>query len=336
MSVKPTDAGPRLRVRARPGELSPSGPGGVRSPSAATRRTAILAAVAARYEIATRTRRGAERLRPYVSDTELEPGDLVALDGRLWLVERLDGARAIAKPARYRIVLRHPDGRREVGAFRRFRSGGPHLGHVFATVEDGAPAAWEIVDRRLAYDDAGEPYVELVAERDFSEVESLPSHELEHVLDERGADLSEGAAAALERAHEAGLSAELVALEAGAEPDWEEAERYLDALVLEAIEDDLLEQCGVDPDADPPETWLDTVKERLRADLTSFRADIEGDHDQIEEWDFRGGRIFASVGSFDDEWSPLAGHGWMCRLVDSGVLAAAGFARVHKRSFVPD
>jgi hypothetical protein len=32
----------------------------------------------------------------------------------------------------------------------------------------------------------------------------------------------------------------------------------------------------------------------------------------------------------DDEADPDKGHGWMCRLVDSGVLAAAGFERVRK------
>ena len=50
-----------------------------------------------------------------------------------------------------------------------------------------------------------------------------------------------------------------------------------------------------------------TVKERLRADLEAFRSDIEGDHDEIEEWDFRGGRIFASVGSYEDEFDPNSG-----------------------------
>jgi hypothetical protein len=84
------------------------------------------------------------------------------------------------------------------------------------------------------------------------------------------------------------------------------------------------------PDSDPRETWLGTVKERLRSDLQRFRADIESDHDQIEEWDFRDGRIFASVGSVDDEANPDVGHGWLSRLVDSGVLTVAGFRRVRK------
>ncbi len=128
---------------------------------------------------------------------------------------------------------------------------------------------------------------------------------------------------------------ELVALDAGEAPDWDEAERYIDALILEEIEDDLLEQCGVHPDRDPRDAWLDTVKERLRFDLASFRADVEGDRDEIEEWEFLGGRVLASVGSFDDESDPNSGHGWMCRLVDSGVLAAAGFVRVRKSSLLP-
>jgi hypothetical protein len=72
------------------------------------------------------------------------------------------------------------------------------------------------------------------------------------------------------------------------------------------------------------------VRERLRSDLDRFRGDVEGDHDEIEEWSFRGGRIFASVGTEDDESDPDKGHGWMCRLVDSEALGAAGFERVRK------
>jgi hypothetical protein len=138
------------------------------------------------------------------------------------------------------------------------------------------------------------------------------------------------AQAALAQAREAGLSVELVTLEPGAAPDWEEAERYVDALTLELIEDDLVELCGVDPDKDPQGTWLDTIKERLRSDLAQFRADVEGDHDQIEEWDFREGRVFAAIGSADDESSPDRGYGWLVRLVDSGALTVAGFRRVRK------
>jgi hypothetical protein len=131
------------------------------------------------------------------------------------------------------------------------------------------------------------------------------------------------------------LSVELVALEPGEEPDWEGAERFVEAIVLEEVEDDLLEQCGVDPDNDPKDAWLETVKRRLRSDLARFRADVEGDGGQIEQWSFRDGRIFASIGSPDDETDPLSGHGWMCRLVDAGVLGAAGFERVRKVELEP-
>ena len=123
---------------------------------------------------------------------------------------------------------------------------------------------------------------------------------------------------------------ELVALEPGEAPDWAEAEAYIDALELEVIEDDLLERCGVNPDRDPRETWLETVKARLRSDLELFRNDLEGERDQIEEWEFREGRIFAAVGSFEDEANPDSGHGWMTRLVDASALNAAGFSRVRK------
>jgi hypothetical protein len=292
--------------------------------------------VALKYEVVTRHRAGKERRHEYVSDRDLSPGDIIVLEGRNWLIEWVEPGAGdtpdivLAKPARYRLRLLHPDGREEVGAFRRVRPDAPRLGHAFTTIEDGQPASWQVTDERLAVDEDGEPYLELVAERDYGELEALPDHELEHALAARDAELPPGAVATLSRAEMAGLAVELVALEAGEAPDWEAAEQYIDALILEEIEDDLLELCGVDPDRDPRDSWLDAVKERLRTDLERFRADVEGDHDEIEEWDFRSGRVFASVGSLEDEADPYSGHGWMCRLVDSGALAAAGFERVRK------
>jgi hypothetical protein len=287
--------------------------------------------VAFPYDVVAHNRAGRERAHPYVSDSPLEPGDVIRLAGRDWLIEEVEDSRAMAKPARYRIVLRHPDDREEAGAFRRWRSDVPRLGHSLATYEDGQLASWEVVDERLAVDEQGEPFLELVAQRDYGELEGdVPDHQLEHAVAREEDELPEGARATLARADQAGLAVELVALEPGEAPDWEEAERDIDALTLDLIEDDLLELCGVDPDRDPRETWLDTVKERLREDLRRFRADIEGDHDEIEEWDYRDGRIFASLGRPDDEADPEKGHGWLSRLVDAGVLRAAGLRRVKK------
>jgi hypothetical protein len=286
------------------------------------------------YDVVAHNRAGKERIHRYAPDEPLQLGQVLRLEGRDWLVESIDAAseppRAVAKPARYRIRMRHPDGREELGAFRRYRPDAPWLGHTFTTIDDGQPVSWQVIDVRLARDDQGEPYLDLVAERDYAEVEELPDHELEHALAVGGQSLPDAATATLSRAESAGLLVELVALEPGERPDWDEARRYIDALVLEEIEDDLLQLCGVDPARDPHETWLETVKERLRADLESFRGDIEGDLDEIEEWDFLDGRIFAAVGSFDDQANPLSGFGWLCRLVDAGALAAAGFQRVRK------
>jgi hypothetical protein len=295
--------------------------------------------VATTYDVTVRSRAGHELTHTYTADDALAPGDVIRFWGRDWLVEDVDdgAARAVAKPARYRLVLRHPDGREEAGAVRRFRPDTPRVGHGFTTVEDGGPASWQVVAEGLARDDEGEPYLEFAAERDYGEVEegTPADHQLEHALarDERSA-LPAAAAAALVRAEQAGQSVELVALEPGEEPDWEEAARFVDALVIEEIEDDLLEQCGVNPSRDSRDTWLDTVKQRLRADLEAFRDDVEGDHDEIEEWDFRDGRIFAAVGRFEDEADPDSGYGWLTRLFDAGVLAAAGFERVRKASIV--
>jgi hypothetical protein len=189
-----------------------------------------------------------------------------------------------------------------------------------------------VTGEQLAYDEAREPFLDLVAERDYAEAAGdVPDHELEHALERRlEQGLPPGAEAAISRAADEGLNLELAALDPGEEPDWPESSRYIAALIFEEIEDDLFEQCGVDVDHDAQETWLSTVKERLQSDLEAFRSDIDGDHDEIEEWDFRGGRIFASVGTYEDEFDPNSGHGWMCRLLDSGALGVAGFERVRK------
>ena len=68
----------------------------------------------------------------------------------------------------------------------------------------------------------------------------------------------------------------------------------------------------------------------MRGDLEGFRADIEGPHDQIEEWEVNGSKIFAALGSFEDDVSPFSAYGWLCRLVDASVLQAGGFYRVRK------
>jgi hypothetical protein len=290
--------------------------------------------MAVAYEIVTRDRTGREHVLEYTSEDGLAPGSVVVLGDRYWLVATVEQRRVQAVPARYRLTLRHPDGREETGAFRRFRADAPAPGHQLTTLEEGAPISWTVAEQRLAQDEAGEPFLEPIAERDYAETESLPDHQLEHAL-EREDHGTEAATAMLARADAAGLAIELVALDPGQAPDWDEAARFLDSLILEEIGDDLLELCGVDPGHDPQETWLAAVQQRLRDDLDSFRADIEGDHDAIEEWDFRGGRIFAAVGRTDDESNPLSGYGWMCRLVDADVLGAAGFRRVRKALLLP-
>ena len=292
------------------------------------------------YEVVTRLPSGKERVQSYASDDPLAAGDVLRLGGRFWLLESIEEAqdetappRAIAKPARYRIRLRHPDDREELGALRRIRPGSPRLGHAFTTLEQAQPISWQVVGEQLARDENGEPFLDLLAERDYAEAEEgeLADHELEHALAvRREEDLPPDAETTFAQAAAQGLDVELAALDPGEEPDWSESLRYIDSLVFEQIEDDLFEQCGVNVNSDRRETWLDTVKERLRSDLEAFRRDVEVEHDQIEEWDFRGGRIFVTVGSYEDEFDPDSGHGWMCRLTDSGALGIAGFARVRK------
>lgn len=300
------------------------------------------------YEVVTQAPGGKARIHRYASDEPLGAGEVLRLGGRFWLIQSIAEPQGetglpqvLAKPARYRIRLRHPDDREELGALRRVRPGSPRLGHAFTTVEEGQPISWQVVDEQLARDEGGEPFLDLRAERDYAETDGeLPDHELEHALASRREEgLSPAADATLSQAAAEGLDVELVALDPGEEPDWSESLRYIDSLIFEQIEDDLFEQCGVDVDSDRRETWLDTVKERLRSDIEAFRRDVEGDHEQIEEWDYRGGRIFVTVGSYEQEFDPNSGHGWMCRLADSGALGIAGFARVRRHDLeleIPD
>jgi hypothetical protein len=292
-----------------------------------------VSSVAWEYEVVTVNRAGIERRQPLVLASEPRPGTLVTLDGRDWLVDAVEEgetARVVAKPARYRLRLRHPDEREELGAFRRMRAGSPRLGHSFTTTEEGVLVSWSVVDEAFAHDDQDEPFLDLVAERDYGEADGdLPNHELEHALG-GSAEGSDVAGDWIAEATRSGLSVELVALEPDEAPDWEEARRYIEALSLDTIADDLLELCGVDTRSGSEGEWLEIVQARLREDLDSFSADVEGDHDEIEEWDFHDGRVFASVGSVADESDPDRGHGWMCRLLDAGALGAAGFARVRK------
>jgi hypothetical protein len=164
----------------------------------------------------------------------------VRLEGRYWLIESVE-----------------PDGKSSRGGGREAGALSPHASASRRTGGDGSVPAlpprraqaralvldprerpsghWEVVDLRPARDEWSEIYLELIAERDFAELDELPDHELEHALARRGEEeLPEGAAATLERAQQAGLSIELVALDPGDEPDWDEAERSIDALVLQS------------------------------------------------------------------------------------------------------
>ena len=129
---------------------------------------------------------------------------------------------------------------------------------------------------------------------------------------------------------------EMVALDEQQAPDWRAGSRYIDALIFEEVGDDLLLECGVDPETEDRWTWIEAVKDRLRDDLDRFRDDIETDRDEIEVWEYEGSRIFVTFGRWTDEDEPNSAHGWMCRLADSGVLGAAGFHRLRKADLLPN
>ena len=81
-----------------------------------------------------------------------------------------------------------------------------------------------------------------------------------------------------------------------------------------------------------PRTWR--FPNHDPKDLEAFRADIDGGHDEIEEWEFQEGRVFAAVGTYASEADPNSGHGRITRLYDAGALGAAGFTRVRKVDLV--
>ena len=288
--------------------------------------------MAVAYEIVTRNGAGHEHVRRYTSEDELAPGSVLVLGGRGWLVDEVEGERVQARPARYRLTLRHPDGREEGSASRRYAADAPTLGHRLTTLAGGAPVSWTVVEQRLAHDDAGEPFVESIAERDYTEADSLPDHQLEHALDW---DLAV-AASTLARAQAAGLAAELVALEPGEAP---------------GLGRGVALPRGADPRGDPgrpararrrrhPQRPAGDLARHGQAAPPRRPGRLPGRHRGRRGRD-RGvgvpdGRVFAATGAPADEASPLSGYGWMSRLVDASVLGAAGFRRVRKADLAPE
>ena len=228
--------------------------------------------MAVEYQLVHVNRLGHELTHAYSSETELAEGDLLRVEGRDWLVDghrgRARTARARALPARAAPSGRAHGGRRLPPLPARRAADRPQLQHGRRRRARSAGRSPTSASQR---DEQGKPYLELTAERDYSEAEDapdLPEHELEHAL---ARDDGRGRRRARRGPRQSGQLVELVALEPGEAPDWAEAERYIDALVIEEIEDDLLVLCGVDPDNDPRDGWLDTVKARLREDLRRFR-----------------------------------------------------------------
>lgn len=128
---------------------------------------------------------------------------------------------------------------------------------------------------------------------------------------------------------------EMVTLDLGRSPDWQSAEGYIDSLIIEEVSDELLRMCRIDTEAEAPGQWIDLVRQRLRSDLARFREDVETDRDEIEVWELEDAHLFVSIGTPADESDPDKSHGWLCRLRDSGALAAAGFKQARKAELYP-
>ena len=197
------------------------------------------------YDVVVVHRTGKEHVHRYTTEEPLEPGDVVRLEGRHWLssasratarrrspraigcgfairtAARTSGRSAASDPTRRGSATRSPPSRTGArSAGRSSTAAGPRR------ERRAVPRPRRGARLRRRRSDAARPRARAHA-RPRSEDE-----------------LPEGAEATLARAADEGLSVELVALEPGEEPDWEAAERFIDALVLEEIEDDLIEQCG--------------------------------------------------------------------------------------------
>jgi len=129
-----------------------------------------------RYELVTVLHGGHEERRELDTEAPLNAGDVVPFGGSHWIVDRVESStgarpRLIAYLARYRLVLRHLEGEEEVGDLRDYREDGPNVGYAFETSAEGEKLSWLVVEQRLARDEGGEPVLELVAERDYTEEE---------------------------------------------------------------------------------------------------------------------------------------------------------------------
>src|SRR5207244_12955171 len=127
---------------------------------------------------------------------------------------------ARAKPARRRRHLRHADDGESLGGVGRCRPGVRRRGRGCTTIDASQPISWQVMAEELAYDETGEPFLDLISGRDYAEAEGDgPDHELEHAVErELDAGLPAVAEATITRAADQGLDVELVALDAGEEP----------------------------------------------------------------------------------------------------------------------
>ena len=183
------------------------------------------------YEVVTSISREKERVRRYSSDDPLAPGER-APDGWPLLARsraskgreaRPGLPRVLAKPARYRLRLRHPDGHEELGAMRRLRSGSPDgwVTHSRRSRKDSRSAGrWSTSS--LSATSAASRFSTYVAERDYAEAEgSSPtmSSSTRSTVRRRGG-CRRTPTRRSQRLPREGLDVELVALDPGEEPDW--------------------------------------------------------------------------------------------------------------------
>jgi hypothetical protein len=123
------------------------------------------------YEVLTRLPSGKERVQTYESDDPLSRRRVAARRSFLLVEHRGTtggrGAACVREAARYRIRLRHPDDREELGAVRRIQPGRRGSVTHSLQLERGRPVSWRVVDEQLDATRAASRF-DLRAERDYA------------------------------------------------------------------------------------------------------------------------------------------------------------------------
>ena len=237
----------------------------------------------------------------------------MTLDGRDWLVDAVeegDTARVVAKPARYRLRLRHPDGREELGAFRRMRAGQPATRPLVHDARGRGSRQLGASSRRRS------PTTSRTSRSSTSSPSATTARPRATCPTTSSSTRSPASADGSGRRQGVDRRGDALRACRSSSPRSSRTRRRTGRRLAATSRPSVstrsrttCSSCAASTRGDDSEgTWLETVQARLRDDLESFSADVEGDHDEIEEWDFhRRPRLRLRGLGPDDEVRPRQG-----------------------------